>query len=280
MGTRSVTSQEELMAVSTHAGPTRADVSPWVERLGRLGLIARGVTYFLIGVIALQMAFGEASSSASQKGAFHTVASQPFGEVLLWVIAVGLLGYALWQLIGALSVDDTDTAKSWGKRALYLVKTAVYVALAWTAASIALHAGSGGGPSTADIMKNDMGRLLVGVVGVAIVITGLVLAWKGWTTDFEKKLRTEQMSEQTYRVVRTLGRVGYLARGVVFTLFGVLVVYAAITFAPKRTSGIDEALQEVAQAPAGAILLAIVAVGLMAFGVYSCTEARYRRFEA
>lgn len=267
------------MTVSTHAGPARAVAPPWVERLGRLGLIARGVTYFLIGVIALQMAFGDASSSASQKGAFHTVASQPLGEVLLWVIAAGLLGYALWQLIGALSVHDADSAKAWGKRVLYLVKTAIYVALAWTAASIAMHAGSGG-PSTAEIMKNDMGRWLVAVVGVAIVSTGLVLAWKGWTTDFEKKLRTGQMSERAYRVVRTLGRVGYLARGSVFTLFGILVVYAAITFAPKRTSGIDEALQEVAQAPAGSILLAIVAIGLMAFGVYSCAEARYRRFEA
>lgn len=268
------------MTVSTHVGHAKADTSPWVERLGRLGLIARGLTYFLIGVIALPMAFGGTSKSASQEGAFHKVAAQPFGEVLLWVIAIGLLGYALWQLIGALTVHDDDTAKEWGKRILHLVKTAIYVALAWTAASIALHAGSSGGPSTAEIMKDDLGRLLVGAVGAAIVITGLVLAWKGWTTDFEKKLRTEQMSEQVYRVVRMLGRVGYLARGVVFSLFGILVVYAAITFAPKKTSGIDEALQEVAQAPAGSILLTIVAVGLMAFGVYSCAEARYRRFEA
>lgn len=268
------------MTVTTPVGQAKADVAPWVERLGRLGLIARGLTYLLIGVIALPIAFGGSSKSASQKGAFHAVAAQPFGEVLLWVIAAGLFGYALWQLIGAFSVHDDDSAKEWGKRILHLVKTTIYLVLSWTAASIALHAGSSGGPSTAEIMKDDLGRLLVGLVGAVIVVTGLVLAWKGWTTDFEKKLRTDQMSEQVYRVVQTLGRVGYLARGVVFTLFGILVVYAAITFAPKRTSGIDEALQEVAQAPAGSILLVIVALGLMAFGVYSCAEARYRRFEA
>jgi type IV secretory pathway VirB2 component (pilin) len=67
---------------------------------------------------------------------------------------------------------------------------------------------------------------------------------------------------------------------VVFTLFGILVVYAAVTFAPQKASGVDEALQEIAQAPAGPILLTLVALGLIAFGLYSCTEARYRRFEA
>jgi type IV secretory pathway VirB2 component (pilin) len=227
------------------------------------------------------MAFGDTARSASQKGAFHTVASQPFGEVLLWIIAVGLFGYALWQLIAAFNVHEQEESKAWGKRALYIVKTVIYLALAWTAGSIAANAGSSGGTSmTADIMKSDIGRLLIGAVGVAIVVAGLVMAWKGWTTDFEKKLKREEMSPTTYRVIRTLGKVGYLARGVVFTLFGILVVYAAVTFAPQKASGVDEALQEIAQAPAGPILLTLVALGLIAFGLYSCTEARYRRFEA
>jgi hypothetical protein len=268
------------MTVTERPHLSTTTAAPWVERLGRVGLIARGATYILIGFIALQMAFGDTARSASQNGAFHTVASQPFGEVLLWIIAAGLLGYALWQLIAAIQVHESDSAKAWGKRALYLVKTGIYIVLSWTAASIAMNAGSSGTSTTADIMKSDGGRLLIGAVGVAIVITGLVLAWKGWTTDFEKKLRTDQMSHSTYRVIRALGRIGYLARGIVFTLFGILVVYSAVTFTPKNASGLDEALQEVAQAPAGPILLTIVALGLIAFGLYSCTEAKYRRFEA
>ncbi|HEX5018363.1 MAG TPA: DUF1206 domain-containing protein, partial [Actinomycetes bacterium] len=156
----------------------------------------------------------------------------------------------------------------------------IYAALAWTAASIAMNAGTTSGTSaTADIMKEDGGRLLIGAVGLAIAITGIVLAWRGWTTKFEEKLKTEEMSSTTYSVVRALGRVGYLARGAVFFLFGVLVIYAAVTFTPKNASGIDEALQEVVQAPAGPALLTIVALGLIAFGIYSCTEARYHRPE-
>ena len=271
----------QAMTLTERSPVSSASSSRWVEGLGRVGLVARGTIYLLIGVIALQMAFGDAARSASQQGAFHAVASQPFGAVLLWIIAAGLVGYALWQLIAAFQVHEEDSTKKLGKRALYLVKTGVYLVLAWTAASIAMHAGSSSGTSTTtQIMKADGGRLLIGVVGVAVVVTGIVLAWTGWTTDFEKKLRTNEMGPTTYRAIRTLGKVGYLARGVVFTLFGALITYSAITFTPQNASGVDEALLEIVQAPAGPVLLTVVALGLIAFGLYSCAEARYRRFEA
>jgi len=269
------------MTVTERSHPSTASTSHWVERLGRVGLVARGTIYILIGIIALQMAFGDAARSASQQGAFHAVASQPFGALLLWIIAAGLVGYALWQLTAAFQVREEDSTKRLGKRGLYLVKTVIYLVLAWTAASIAMHAGSTGGTSTTtQIMKADGGRLLIGVVGIAVVVTGIVLAWTGWTTDFEKKLRTHEMSATTYRVIRMLGKVGYLARGVVFTLFGGLITYSALTFTPENASSVDQALLEIAQAPAGPVLLTVVALGLIAFGLYSCTEAKYRRFEA
>src|SRR5215208_1993501 len=131
----SLTDQPRLSTASTSRG---------VEMLGRVGLVARGTIYILIGVIALQMAFGDAARSASQKGAFHAVAAQPFGAVLLWIIAAGLVGYALWQLTAAFQVHEEESTKKFGKRALYIVKTVIYLVLAWTAASIAMHAGSSG----------------------------------------------------------------------------------------------------------------------------------------
>jgi len=228
------------------------------------------------------MAYGAVHTAASQQGAFRTIAAQTYGQVLLWIVAIGLLGYALWQLLAAFSGPTRGgDAKSGGKRALYLVKTVLYLALAWTAASIA--AGAGGGSSstsfTADLMKDDFGRALIGLVGAVIAVAGLVLIWQGWSTDFEKKLKREQMGPSTYKVVRRLGQVGYIARGAVFTLVGILVIYAAISFEPAKARGLDAALQAVAQAPGGQVLLTIAAIGLMAFGLYSCTEARYRRFE-
>lgn len=272
------------MTIASRApvGLAGSQSAPWIERLGRVGLIARGLVYFLIGLIAVQMAFGTVHTAASQQGAFHTVAAQTFGQVLLWVIAVGLVGYALWQLLATFSGPTSDGDSKWGKKALYIVKTAIYLVLAWTAATIAAGAGGGATSSsfTSDLMKHDIGRLLVGVVGVAILIAGLVLTWQGWTTDFAKKLKREQMSASMYKTIRRLGQVGYVARGVVFALVGILVAYAAFTFEPAKARGIDAALQAVAQAPGGQVLLTLTAVGLMAFGIYSCAEARYRRFEA
>ena len=270
---------EVAMSVTEHVrqtAPTHG--SSWTERLGRLGLVARGITYALIGVLALQMAFGDAAQAANQKGAFHAVASQPLGEVILWVIAIGLFGYAVWQLIGIGRAEDDKALKRWGKRVVHLMKAIVYLAFAWTAASIALSAGTTSTTSaTSDIMKEDGGQLLIGLVGLVIVIVGFALFWKGWTTDFEKELRVEEMRPTTYSAIRALGRVGYVARGIVFALFGVLVIYAAVTFSPEAASGVDEALQEVAQAPAGPVLLTLVALGLIAFGAYSCAAAKYHR---
>jgi hypothetical protein len=270
------------IASKTPVDLSSSQSSRWIERVGRIGLIARGLVYFLIGLIALQMAFGVVHTAASQQGAFRTIAAQAFGQVLLWVIAVGLAGYALWQLLAAFSGPTSDGDTKWGKKALYFVKTVIYLTLAWTAATIA--AGAGGGASstsyTTDLMKQDVGRLLVGLVGVAILIAGLVLVWQGWTTDFEKKLKRERMSAGVYAAIRRLGQVGYVARGVVFALVGILVSYAAISFEPSKARGVDAALQAVAQAPGGQLLLTLTGVGLMAFGLYSCAEARYRRFEA
>src|SRR5215203_5810791 len=129
----SLTDQPRLSTASTSRG---------VEMLGRVGLVARGTIYILIGILALQMAFGDAARSANQKGAFHAIASQPFGAVLLWVIAFGLVGYALWQALAAFQVREDDAKKALAKRALYGVKAGVYLMLAWTAASIAVNAGS------------------------------------------------------------------------------------------------------------------------------------------
>lgn len=256
--------------------------SQWVERLGRLGLAARGLVYIVLGIVVALMALGEQHRQATQQGALRTLAAQPYGRVLLWIIAIGLLGYALWQLASVLGpeANGDSPAKTWGKRVQFLVKAGLYVVLAWTAGSIAANSASGSSSSvTADLMTSGAGRLLVGLAGAVIAVVGLALVWQGWHVDFAKKLKTSQMSPSTYNAVKLLGRVGYVARGVVFTIFGVFVVIAAINFDPKKAQGIDVALRAVADAPAGKVLLFLIALGLVAFGLYSFTEVRYRRFQ-
>jgi hypothetical protein len=262
------------------ASVQQAARGPWVERLARVGLFARGVVYFLIGLLAIQIAVGGGNKEMDQLGAFRYVAAQSFGQFLLWVLAFGLLAYALWRLTQVITgrVDDPDPDKQTRERVIAAVKVVIYLFFAYTAASIAAKAGSSSSSSvTADIMKETGGQLLIGLVGAIIFVVGLVLVWQGWSTDFRKLLDTSRMGPTTQRVIIWLGRTGYIARGIVFALFGIFVIAAAVNFDPKKAEGLDVALSAIARAPAGPLLLGIVALGLMAFGLYSMTESKYRR---
>lgn len=275
------------MTSSTPTSPSEAAKSvqnaargPWVERLARLGLVARGVVYFLIGFLAIQIALGSGAKEADQQGAFHYVAAQPFGQFLLWALAFGLLGYAIWRLVQAVTgnVDPSDPDKQARERVIAGVKAVIYGAFAYTAASIAASSGSSSSSEmTATIMKTTGGQLLVGAVGALIVVVGAFLTWQGFTVDFKKLLDFSKMGDITRRVVVGLGRVGYLARGIVFAVAGIFVIIAAVNFDPKKAEGLDVALSAIARAPAGSLLLFAIALGLMAFGLYSISESKFRR---
>lgn len=259
----------------------QAGDSQWVERAARLGLAARGLVYALIGLLAMQVAFGRHGKEADREGALAAIAARPFGAVVLWLVALGFLGIVMWRLVEAITgpAGSEDTKKAWGKRALSAFKAALYLSFAVSAAHAAM--GSSGGKGavgwTAQIMKMTGGRLLIGLVGLALVAAGAVTAWQGWKTDFEKHLDTGRMSTGLRRTVERLGRFGYIARGVVFALAGVFVIQAALRFNPQKADGLDLALKSLASTPVGPPLLVVVALGLIAFGAYSCAEARFRR---
>ena len=87
------------------AGTAReaADSKP-VKVGARIGLAAYGVTHLLIAWLALQVAFGGGGQRTDQSGAFQTIAAEPFGRVLLWVLVVGFAAVALWRLEQAIFV--------------------------------------------------------------------------------------------------------------------------------------------------------------------------------
>jgi type IV secretory pathway VirB2 component (pilin) len=87
------------------------------------------------------------------------------------------------------------------------------------------------------------------------------------------------MSQSQHKIVEFLGVFGTIARGVVIGLVGVFLVVAAITADPKKARGIDGALKQLQQMTAGPFLLALVAIGLVAFGLFGFAEARWRKLD-
>lgn len=266
------------------AAANQAARSPWVEKLGRVGLAARGVVWILVGVLALRIATGDGGEQADKDGALQTVAVQPFGKALLVLLAIGFAGYALWRFVQAAVERGDGGGKAWAKRAGYAARGVVYVALLISTIPLitAKRSGGGGGGGgseadwTAKVLDAPFGRALVIAAGLALIAIGLWLGYRGIEKKFVKHLKTGEMSPTVRTWSVRLGVLGHVARMVVFALIGWFLVQAAIDYNPDEAVGLDGALRSVAEAGHGPVLLGIVAIGLIAFGIYSLVEARYR----
>jgi uncharacterized membrane protein len=259
----------------------RASDSRWMDWWARFGIAARGVVYGLIGVLALQLAFGNRSKEADQKGAFQTLAQQPGGKAMLWAVAVGLFGYALWQATEAIwGYRAEEGRKRLTKRVESAAKAVAYVLIGTLAVKIVTGLGkasAGGETATAKVLGMSGGQFLVGLAGVITIAIGAVQVWRGLKADFTKYLNLSSLSSRTRSALVRLGKVGYVARGIVFALIGVLVIAAAVTFDPDKARGFDAALRSLAGQPYGQWLLSAIAVGLLCFGAYCFADAKYRR---
>jgi hypothetical protein len=266
------------MAADVRLVGSRASDSDWLARGARVGLAARGLLYVLVGALAIEVARG-GSARTDQEGALRTISEQPFGQTLLWLVAGGLLAYGLWRLGEGVWGRREEPAgrKRTLKRVESLGSAALNVLLAVSAARIAAGSDGSGGSLTARVLEAPGGTGLLTAAGFVIVGVGAALAWRGVRTDFERQLRSAEMGRGTYAVVHRLGQVGYLARGAVVALVGVLVVKAALEAEPDQASGLDVALKSLVSAPFGPALLVTAAVGLICFGAYSFAEVRYRR---
>ena len=263
----------------------RAGDSDGLEHLARVGLVAYGVVHLLVAWLALQLAWGGGGGSADQSGAMATLAAQPLGTPLLWVLAVGLLALAVWQLAevlrhrSALRGSGEARKKAAGKVVKSVAKTVVYVFLAVTAIRFA----TGGGQSSsgqeqqtvAGVFSWPAGRFLVGLAALVVIGVGVYHVRKGLTRHFLKEIDTADASAPQRRVIERLGQVGYPAKGVALALVGGLLGWSAITFDPAKATGLDGAMRTLLDAPFGRVLLTVVALGIAAFGVFAFFRARF-----
>jgi hypothetical protein len=266
-------------ARASHAA-RRASDSPAAQALARAGLAARGLLYILLGWVAILVALGQTSRQADQQGALQLLAGKPYGLVSLWLLGIGFAGYALWRLSEA-AFGVTGEGNGAGPRLKSLVRALIYAGFAYLTFKVI--SGAPGNQTkkqqdlTATVMHHAGGRWLVGIVGLIIVIAGLALVSEGIRAKFMKYLQLSQMSPRMRRLVKWLGVTGTTARGLVFTLAGVLVIEAAVSYQPSKAGGIDKVLLTLRDQPFGEFLLILAALGLIIFGIYGLCEARWRK---
>jgi hypothetical protein len=256
----------------------QADRSEWMDRAVRLGMVAYGIVHLTIAWLGIQLAFGDHSGAASRNGALKQLAQQPFGEFVVWVVAVGMFLLVVWKLLEAF-IDFTmeDGAKKALKPASNVFKAIVYGTLGVAAVRVATGSKSKSSTSdwTAKLMDQPFGRWLVGLVGLAIIGYGGYLCYRGWSEKFLKHLDAEGRSGDVGRAYKLFGKVGYIAKGIAIAVIGVLFVYAAIEHSAKKSGGLDAALHEVLQQPFGPVLLFVISIGIGCYGLFCFARARH-----
>lgn len=257
--------------------------SGWYALLARTGLVAKGISFGIVGVLAIKLAVGNGGKATSRQGAMQALSHNSFGKVLLIALAFGFAAYAIWRFVQAFAErgDDGEEAKTWGKRAGYVGRGLIYAGLTFT--TIKILTGSGeesqnqkAHKTTAAILSWPGGRWIVGLAGLCIVGAGLWNGYRGVTKKFEDRWRTGRMSNTERKWGARVGVLGHLARAVVFTLVGIFITKAAVDYNAKEAIGFDGALQKLVNQSYGPWLLGVTAAGLLAYGVFCLVDARYR----
>jgi hypothetical protein len=237
-----------------------------MEKLARFGLVAQGISFGLVAVLAIELALGKGGKATSREGALQTIAQSGIGRVVVFVLAFGFGAYALWRLAQVFlghDVEEKGGREKWGKRLSSLGKAAIYGGLCWAAFSIALGKHSGGGGKEQEATKGILGwpggRWIVFAIAIAIAGAALWNLYRAVSGKYKDSLKKEQMSARELKWTTRIAFIGLMSRA-----------------DAKKARGLDGALRKLATAPYGTFLLSVVAAGLFAFGLFCLIQARYR----
>lgn len=270
-------SSSSSSTASARSAASRLQDNRAFQLAARTGFAVNGLLHLLIGGIALGVAFGS-GGEADQGGALSGLASSPGGVFLLWVVAIGLFALGLFQVLEVFLVQGTDK-DAWADRAKEGGKAVAYLAIGFSAASVAMGSGSDSSGQTqgitATLLSSPGGVFLVVILGLGVLAVGVYFIVKGAKKKFLQDISAPD--GKTGRTIATLGRVGYIAKGIAISVVGILFGVAALTSDPSEATGLDGALKSLVELPLGPVILTVVALGLMAYGVYCFARAKYAR---
>lgn len=255
-----------------------------IERLARLGYASIGIVYMIVGGLAVAEGLGKRGSTGSHRDALALIRDQPFGRVLLGIIAIGLVGYVLWRFVSA--VTDTENrgsdVKGLGIRIASFFRGLVYAAIAVEVMRMIANKSGGGGSGddeaqhwTGRLMQAPFGRWLIAAAGIGVVAYGAYQLYAAWDAKLSKRISLGEIDSNVRGKVIAISRFGIGARGLVFFVIGGSLVLAALRHNPQAAHGTTGALQEFPPP-----LLVVMGFGLAAYGVYALVNAKYRRIKA
>ncbi|MGZ4680697.1 MAG: DUF1206 domain-containing protein [Ilumatobacteraceae bacterium] len=267
---------------------------PGAVKIGRAGWFAKGVVYVIAGILALSVAAKASGWSnspttgnqeASPTGAIKTVAGSGGGVLLLWLLALGMLIYAMWRVVSALLPGGHD-AKARAHRIGYSASAVIYTTFAISAIALARRTQTDPNGNkkvtdiTASMMTHTAGRLVIGVLGVIVMAVGLYRLSKGVKLDVADELDLSGMSAARITWSKRLGAVGEIGRGIGIGLVGFFLLRSAMTYDANEATGLDGALRRVATSGLGVFVVVVVGIGFAAYGIFCLATFTHRRLQA
>jgi len=264
-----------MNSASATSAARAAKNSTTLRSLARLGFATNGLLHILIGGLAISVAHSGGGGSADQSGALGQLASTPGGVFLLWTVVIGLFALGVWLLVAAFLIQGGDAKRKWSHRAVEGSKAAAYIALAFTAFTFARGSSTSASSSTSDasatLISSPGGVVVLFVGGIIVFAIGTYFVYKGVAKKFTADISVPP--EPTRRIVIALGIAGYVAKGIALGVVAILLIVAAVTRDPSKSTGLDGALKALAALPYGVVILDAVGIGLIAYGLYCFVRA-------
>lgn len=263
----------------------RGNTQRLVTIAARCGYTAKGMIYITIGWLSMMAVLGMGGSNGGSSAAINKLATQPFGSVLITLLAIGLFGYTAWRLVQAI-FDAEQKGRGWKgilTRLGYALSGLIYAGIAINCVELLLDSGGSSGSTashTREIMSHPGGIVAIFLIGLGFLGVGFRQIWRGWQHSYEKNWHLNEMTRMQRLIATNVSRVGLIARGVVFMIVALFLCLAAINTDPSDARGLGGALAAVAEQPFGPWLLGLVAMGLMAYGSYCLVNARFRNVDA
>lgn len=233
---------------------------------------------------ALAAGVGSAGGTPNQQGALELIAAAPLGKVVIVAAAAGLAAYALWKLGQAVigRGPEGGGGTTFKDRMANLGGSLVYWAFFGVAVRVLIGSTAGNETTeqrqaTAGVLHWPGGSLIVMAAGVVLIAISLFQVWEACCDKFADDNKLIEMSRRAARGFLVVGRIGLIARALVFVLIGYFLIRTAIEVRTSPGIGLDGALAAVHGEPFGALLLGLAAAGLLIFAAFSFLEARYRR---
>ncbi len=260
------------------------DTDEGIKKLARFGMFAKGAVYVLLGGLTTLAAFNMGGQKAGKSESLKFLYEQPFGKILLGLLAIGLLGYVIWKFVQAFRDPENkgDDKKAIATRIGYGFSGLFYGFLAFEAIKILVQGGSSGGGGgkrqelVGQLLSQPFGQILVGIIAVAIIGKAIFQLYRAYSGSFAKEVDKSNLDHKVKETVRKAGVAGFTARGVVAGIIGYLFLKAAIQSNPNQAQGTEGAFEFLQSSPYGPYLLAAVAIGLVCYGVFMFIKARYK----